>query len=112
MSANVSQFLESLEDSRRNKAAAFKMTADADIHCLINSKDLCGLFLKNVCHKRQKMIRYFRHRLDSVECRTHELLGTPLPPELLSPREICKTGLSKMQFPTFPGPESGNRKGL
>ena len=27
-------------------------------------------------------------------------------------REICKIGLSKMQFPAFPGPELGNRKGL
>ena len=25
------------------------------------------------------------------------------------PREICKIGLSKMQFPAFPGPELGNR---
>ena len=25
---------------------------------------------------------------------------------------ICKIGLSKMQFPAFPGPELGNWKGL
>ena len=27
-------------------------------------------------------------------------------------REICKIGLSKMQFPAFSGPELGNREGL
>ena len=30
----------------------------------------------------------------------------------MPPRKICKIGLSKMQFPAFPGPELGNRKGL
>ena len=32
--------------------------------------------------------------------------GHAPPPPL---REICKIGLSKMQFPAFPGPELGNR---
>ena len=43
----------------------------------------------------------------NVECWRHELLGGPgaCPP----PREIGKIGLSKMQFPAFPGPELGNR---
>ena len=35
---------------------------------------------------------------------------TTTPPP--SPREICKIGLSKMQFPAFPGPELGNPEGL
>ena len=36
----------------------------------------------------------------NVECRRHELLGGP---GACLPWEICKTGLSKMQFPAFPG---------
>ena len=41
--------------------------------------------------------------------RWHELLGGSggMPPS--PPREICKIGLSKMQFPAFPGPELGSR---
>ena len=45
----------------------------------------------------------------NVEFRRHELLGgfggMPPPPR----REIGKIGLSKMQFPAFPGLELGNR---
>ena len=50
----------------------------------------------------------------SVECQRHQLLraeggggsrGMP-------PRESCKIGLSKMQFPAFPGPKLGNWEGL
>ena len=45
----------------------------------------------------------------SVECRRHELLGGS---GYNPPREICKIGLSKMQFPAFFGPELGKRKSL
>lgn len=45
----------------------------------------------------------------NVQYRSHELLrGLWQDP----PGEICKIGLSKMQFPAFPGPEWGNREGL
>jgi len=43
------------------------------------------------------------------ECWRHELLGGS---GGMPPREICKIGLSKMQFPAFPGPELVNREGL
>ena len=45
----------------------------------------------------------------NVECRRHELPGGS---EAMPPWEICKIGLSKMQFPAFPGPELGNLEGL
>ena len=45
----------------------------------------------------------------NVECRRHELLGGF---GGMSPREICKIGLSEVQFPAFPGPELGYRKGF
>ena len=47
----------------------------------------------------------------NVECRRHELLGGGGGWSMLS-REICKIGLSKMQFPALPGLELVNREGL
>ena len=40
----------------------------------------------------------------NVECQRHQLLGEV--------QEICKIGLSKMQFPAFPGPDLGNLEGF
>ena len=47
-----------------------------------------------------------RSRRANVECRRHELLRASGD---MPPREICKIGVSKMQFAAFPGPELGNR---
>ena len=43
----------------------------------------------------------------NIECRRHELLGGSrgMPP----PPEICRIGLSKMQFPAFSGSELGDQ---
>ena len=45
----------------------------------------------------------------NIECLGHELVGGSGGMLL---REIFKIGLSKMQFPEFPGPELVNREGL
>ena len=46
----------------------------------------------------------------NVEWGTHELLVGGV--RWHAPREICKIGISKMQFPAYPGPKLVNREVL
>lgn len=48
----------------------------------------------------------------NVEWRIHELLVGGGGVRWHTPREICKIGISKMQFPAYPGPELVNRENL
>ena len=45
----------------------------------------------------------------NIECWRHKILGGS---GGMVPREIFKIGLSKMQFPAFPGPELISQVGL